>query len=320
MLGEPLGGENHPAVLLRACVRALRTRRVDLGARAGDGVGGHVAGGRIGLGDERQHRRRVAQPRAVIGPGKPRVLLGRERDQRGGKDLAGAGAVAEHRQRRAELGLGERRRERVELGVGQIAQVADHRPAVARQHVERIGERGVVVGVRLGGVDDGVAQPVERLAERRPRRPRYFCSRARVRKSVTKASSQRSSSSLSAAHRPKAPLALWRLISRSIACLTRARQVRVEPEVFQRGEPVGVEERHRAADRLLRAAVRVAVERLQQRRRVERAERRGGDGDRARAGDEIGEEVARTPSRWRRSAEASRCGDRRRARRRRSRA
>ncbi len=86
--------------------------------------------------------------------------------ERGGKDLAGAGAVAEHRQRRAELGLGEGRCERIELGVGQIAQVADHRPAVARQHVERIGERGVVAGVRLGRIDDGVAQAIERLAER----------------------------------------------------------------------------------------------------------------------------------------------------------
>ena len=165
MLGEPFGGQHHPAVLLRAGVRAVRARRVDLGPRTGDGVGGHVACGRIGLGDQRQHRGGVAQARAVIGPGKPGVLLGRERSQRGGEDLAGAGAVAEHRQRRAELSLGERRRERVELGVGQIAQVADHRPAVARQHVERIGERGVVGLVRFGRVDDGVAQAIERLPE-----------------------------------------------------------------------------------------------------------------------------------------------------------
>ena len=58
---------------------------------------------------------------------------------------------------------------------------------------------------------------------------------------------------------PKAPLALCRLISRSIACLTRPSRSGSTPEVLERGEAVGVEERQRAADRLLRAAVGIAV-------------------------------------------------------------
>jgi hypothetical protein len=66
MLGERLGGQNHPAVLLRAGIRALGPRRVDGRAGFGDRVGRQVAGGGIGLGDKRQHGGGVAQLRAVV--------------------------------------------------------------------------------------------------------------------------------------------------------------------------------------------------------------------------------------------------------------
>ncbi len=59
------------------------------------------------------------------------------------------------------------------------------------------------------------------------------------------------------------------------------------------GELADIEQRQRAAGDLLRAAIRIAVERRQQARRIER--RRGADRNRhaAGAGHEIGEHVAR---------------------------
>ena len=59
------------------------------------------------------------------------------------------------------------------------------------------------------------------------------------------------------------------------------------------GELADIKQRQRAARDLLRAAIRIAVERRQQARRIER--RRGADRDRHRAGagHEIGEHVAR---------------------------
>ena len=47
------------------------------------------------------------------------------------------------------------------------------------------------------------------------------------------------------------------------------------------------------ADDLFGTAVGIAVEGLQQRRHVDRPERRNGDRDRAAAGQEIGEKIAR---------------------------
>ncbi len=62
-----------------------------------------------------------------------------------------------------------------------------------------------------------------------------------------------------------------------------------------RRELVDVEQRQRAADDLLGAAIGIAVERLQQPRHVERGERRDRDRDRAGAGQDIGHEIAARP-------------------------
>jgi hypothetical protein len=79
--------------------------------------------------------------------------------------------------------------------------------------------------------------------------------------------------------RPQAERAVGALavISRSIACLMRPSRSGSIARCSIDGELVGVEQRHRAADGLLRAAIGIALERLQQGRRIERAERRGGD-------------------------------------------
>ena len=55
----------------------------------------------------------------------------------------------------------------VEFGIGEVTEVADRRDAVARQHVERVGEIGAAVLARVGGIGDCVAQPVERELEGR---------------------------------------------------------------------------------------------------------------------------------------------------------
>ena len=60
-------------------------------------------------------------------------------------DALGAGAVAEQAERRGDLRLGDRGGEIVELGVGEIAQIAERRDAVPRQHVERVGEIAAAV-------------------------------------------------------------------------------------------------------------------------------------------------------------------------------
>ncbi len=164
MLGEPLGGERHPVHFLRAEKRALRPRLLKNGAGARDRVALNCAA-EIGLGDERKHGRGVAQPRAIVGPRDALVALGVESLERRAESAGGARLVPEHRQRSRKLGLAERGREGVELGVGEIAQIADYGAPVARENIERIGERRGIVLVRLRRVDDLVAQPVERLIE-----------------------------------------------------------------------------------------------------------------------------------------------------------
>ena len=123
----------------------------------------------IGLGDEREDGGGVAQSRAVVGPRDALVALGFEGVKRRAESLGRARPVAEHRERGGELRLAERRREGFELGVGKIAQIADHRPPVAGENVERVSQRLRVVLARLRGVDDLVAQPIERLIERQLR-------------------------------------------------------------------------------------------------------------------------------------------------------
>ena len=73
----------------------------------------------------------------------------------------------------------------VELGVGEIAQIADRRRAVARQHVERIGEiAAAVLATGSGAVPTKLRSrsSASLNAVSGTAKPR---SRARVRKSVT---------------------------------------------------------------------------------------------------------------------------------------
>ena len=78
--------------------------------------------------------------------------------------LLGTRLVADHGERRAELGLRQRRREAVEPGVGVVAQLADRRAAVAGEHIERIGTP-LAAALEVLRVADEVRQPVERLVE-----------------------------------------------------------------------------------------------------------------------------------------------------------
>ena len=70
--------------------------------------------------------------------------------------------------------LGDRGRQRIELGVGQVAEVADRRQAVARQHIERIGEIGTAILARIGEISNAIAQPVERQLEGRLRNRKFL--------------------------------------------------------------------------------------------------------------------------------------------------
>ncbi len=99
--------------------------------------------------------------------------------------------------------------------------------AVARQHVERIGERFARAFAGVGGVDHLIAQMVERLVEavlrhgERPlARPGQEVGDEGVEPQVVAVAS--------AAHRPKAPFELCRVISRSIASLTRRVEIGVD--------------------------------------------------------------------------------------------
>ncbi len=67
--------------------------------------------------------------------------------------------------------------------------------------------------------------------------------------------------------------------------LDAAVEVGIDGEMLHTGEPVGVEQRHGAAHRLLGATIGVALQRLQHRGRVDGAERRHAERQRAGAGD-----------------------------------
>ena len=117
------------------------------------------------------------------------------------------------RQRRGDLRLGDRRGDVVELGVGEITQIAERRGAVARQHVERIGEIAPAVLGRVRRVADEVAQPVERELERDVGHRKALLPRARqevgdvgVEPGVVAAEP----------HRPNEPFEHWRASRRSI--------------------------------------------------------------------------------------------------------
>ena len=84
--------------------------------------------------------------------------------KRGREHAFRARLVAHHRERGADLGLGQRRREALEPRVGVVAQLADRRAAVAGEHVERVGAvlAALLEVLRVG---DEVLQAIERLIE-----------------------------------------------------------------------------------------------------------------------------------------------------------
>ncbi len=230
-------------------------------------------GAEIGLGDEREHSRGVAQPRAIIGP-RAAVALGVQSLERHAESGARARLVAKHREPSRKLGLGKGTREGVELGVREIAQIADNRPPVARKNIERIGDRRGIVLARLGSVDDLVAQPVERLLEGLARDGEIALPRARQKVGDEGVEPGVLSIAVGAPHAERAAralpteLALDRLFDPSI-------EIRIDAEMLDRREAIDVEQRHGDADRLLRTSIWVALQGRQQRRRVERAKGRG---------------------------------------------
>ena len=114
---------------------------------------------------------------------------------------------------------------------------------------------------RLGRVDDLVAQPVQRLLEGLLRHGEILLARAGeeigdegVEPRVLVAAVGRPHAEGAAGALP-AELALDRLLDPPV-------EIGIDVELLDRRELVGVEQRHREADGLLRAAVRVALERL----------------------------------------------------------
>ena len=154
---ERAGREQEPEAFLRRGLFLLRPkRRHDLERllelrRAGPAFA-----------HQRQHRRRVAKCRAVIGAARQRHLaIGlHERGKRRVEGKRGALLIAQHGKARGELRLRDRRRERIDLRVGVVAQVAEHAAPGTRQHIERIGER-FAAGLEVARVVDGVLQPVD---------------------------------------------------------------------------------------------------------------------------------------------------------------
>ena len=199
--------------------------------------------------------------------------------------------VAEQRQGRRDLGAREGALEDIELRVGRIAQIPDDRAMVARQHIGRIGEAVRVLGLEVGVVHDEVAQAVERRLEADLRhveiplaRPRQEIGREGVEPDI-----------VGGILRPQAEgavrgLARHHPLDRVLDAVV---DIGIDAEPLARGELVDIEERHGARHGLLGAAVRIAVERLQQGRDVDRHERRDRDADRAGRRQELREQVLR---------------------------
>ena len=158
--GKRLGGQHHPGIFLRArrggrCA-LLFERETDRNEHAAI---------ESGFRGERQHAGAVAQPRSVVRPRDEGLLHRGELCGGRCKHRLGTAAVAEESEPRGELRARERGRESVDLGVGEIAQIAHDRAAVARQHIDRIGDRFAVAGRDVGRIGDRIAQMVERLVE-----------------------------------------------------------------------------------------------------------------------------------------------------------
>ena len=249
-----------------------------------------VARGAATFRGQRDQRGAVPQHRAVVDAAVLERRLRRHRLQCRGVDALGSDLVTEHAERGGKLRLRDRGGEIVELGVDEIAQVADRRRAVARQHIERIGEIASAVAAGVFGVGDEIAQPLHRQPERNVghrevalARPGQEVGDVGIEPDVV------------AAHRPQAEravraLARQQAVDRLLDALVDAL---VEREMRGAGEIVDIEQRQRAAGDLLGAPERITVERGQQRRRVERGRQADRDRHAAGSGHEVGEQVVR---------------------------
>ena len=162
--GERARGQHEPGVFLGRGGGAQRARAIDAQHRIVDGLLRRPA-----FGGERHQRRRITQGRAEIGAAEIELRLRRYGVERREIDIVGARLVADHRQRRRDLRFCNRRRDVGKLDVGDVTQVTDRRGAVARQHVERIGQLAAAVFAGLGSGGDVVAQTVDRERVRRRR-------------------------------------------------------------------------------------------------------------------------------------------------------
>ncbi len=286
ILVQRFGGEHHPGIFLRARIGRRGALVLDHEPGKLD-----VVARPAGFGGKREQPRAVAQTRSVIGARQAAVALLIEPLRRGIEDALGACFIAEHRQCGGELRACQRRVEVIQLRIGEIAQIAHHRTAVSCKHIDGIGERRAIHVLGIGGIGNGVAQALQRLIEGFLRHRISFFARAGeeigdecVEPSV-----------VAGARRPQAEsagriLARQHLVDRVANAVGN---ISVERQPLGGCKLVDIKQRQRAADDLLRAAIGIAVERLQQSRHIDRADRRHRQRHPACAGHEIGEEIAR---------------------------
>ena len=129
---QGVGGEKRPELLLG--------RALDPGCRHDRGERLPVDRVAAGFDGEREHPGGVARTTAVVGAVELLRLARRGTGAGAPEHCVSARLIASERERGAELGLGERGREGIRLRVGVVAEVADRRPALAREHHEGIGE------------------------------------------------------------------------------------------------------------------------------------------------------------------------------------
>ena len=283
LLAERARREHEPGLLLRRGVGHAVARHADLlGGAHQDRLR------RVAFRRQRHDRSGIAQRRTEVDTSVLGLDLVRQRAGGDLERLLGADLVAEHGKRGADLGLRRRRRELVELHVGEVAEIANRGHAVPREHVERIGQSEPTVGRDVGRRAHVIAQAVERELEALV--GHGVAVGPRTREEVGHIGVE---PGILAARRPQAEGAFIALarqhrldrLDDALVHIGIDRELRVDRHL------VDVEERQRAAHDLLRAAERIAVERGEQARHVERRGRRHRQRDASRAGHEIGEHV-----------------------------
>ncbi|MCY1224512.1 hypothetical protein D9M72_366730 [compost metagenome] len=276
------GGKQHPGLFLGAGVSLLLPfARDDLRQLGND------RRNRAAFGGERQHRRVVTQRRAVIGARQADIDEAGRHVRRLGKGILRPLGVAIECQRRGDMRLGERRGEVVDQRVGVVAQVVDRRLAIAGEHVERIGDLVAAV-LGIGVVADAVLQVFKRLDHRGLRHVVLLFAGAGEEIGDIGVEPE-----IAITRAPEAETARRRLIGKYAIdrLLHPFRHAFVVGETGLLGELAEVEQRQRAARRLLGAAIGVAIERHQQRRHIEGGRTRDAEVDRGALQNAVGEQL-----------------------------